>query len=225
MDGNELINFDDPGVLRVRLPEEDFRPNFTVLKLSDLALKFLIQRVVDELPNINEKTLKSWIESYQSIRELIMNIHLFDSYQSLSMKILNTLEGNDESYEKAKFLLWQCFENIDTKRLSCCQLLEIDNKILGHGADGKIFSEVMTSQEKFLKCEALAFKFYILPAFLISENILGKLGVSKDTLEYPFDQIGQFFEKMPNLIEINITYLMKTSIQKSCLKFFQITRT
>ena len=215
MNGNEAVNIEFP--IEVDAPnqvwfqagerfQEALMHNFTVSTLSDLVLKYLIQRVVDALPTINERTVKSWIKSYQSIRELILNIQLLDQYQSLSDKILKPLEENGEDYEKAKFLLWQCFENIDTKRLSCCQLLEIDDKILSHGAGGKMFSEVMKSQEKLLKCEALAFQFFTLPSFLINseENFLGKLGVSKDTPEYPFDQIGQVFEKMPNLNEITI---------------------
>ena len=212
MNGNEAVNIEFP--IEVDAPnqvwfqagerfQEALMHNFTVSTLSDLVLKYLIQRVVDALPTINERTVKSWIESYQSIREVILNIQLFERYQSLSLKILEPLEENGEDYEKARFLLWQCFENIDTKRLSCCQLLEIDDKILCHGADGKMFSEVIKSQEKLLKCEKLTFKFYPLPSFLI-KNFMRKLGVSKDTPEYPFDQIGQFFEKMPNLNEITI---------------------
>ena len=103
MNGNELVNIQFP--IEVDGPdqvwfqagerlEEGLVPNFTVSTLSDLALKHLIQRVVDALPNINERTVKSWIESYQSIRELILNIHLFERYQSLSYKILKPLERN-----------------------------------------------------------------------------------------------------------------------------------
>ena len=183
-----------------------------VLKLTDLALKNLIRIVLDKFnQKINEETTESLVQHYQPIREVIHKINQFDSYQRMWTEVLDKRPvKRRKDIDSAIFLLWQCFENFEAKQLFLDRLFVYDNKIPGVKENGMKFYAVINSQALYLKCESLRINIFTFPnypensMFDFRSRMLKEYGISESTVDYPLDQIGDFFEKIPNLIDINI---------------------
>ena len=187
-------------------------PPYNVSKLTDLALKNLIVIVLDKFyQNSDEETIDSLVNHYQPTRELIHKINQFDNYERICDKIFKKVPvERRKKIDSAIFLLWRCFENFEAKQLGLDRLFVYENKILDVKEDGKKFFAVINSQDMYLNCECLSLKTITLPDFPYNSmfdfrsRLLKENGVSESTLEHPLDQIGEFFEKIPNLKDISI---------------------